>query len=102
MLSPKPSTVSTRPRLSTAADHGETSRLSSSPPLNGSIGSTTEGSWSPLATYRRQRPSNATTPCWNKRPWRHNLNQIASGNPGAVHYSRLMGGDEEGTLARLK
>jgi transposase len=32
-----------------------------SPPLNGSIGSTTEGSWSPLATYRRQRPSNATT-----------------------------------------
>src|SRR6476660_4510583 len=85
MLSPKPSTVSTRPRLSTAADHGETSRLSSSPPLNGSIGSTTEGSWSPLATYPRQRPSNATTPCWNKRPWRHNLNQIASGKPGAVH-----------------
>ena len=53
--------------------------------LEWSIGSTTEGSWSPLATYRRQRPSNATTPCWNKRPWRHNLNQIASGNPGAVH-----------------
>ena len=67
-----------------AADHGETSRLSSSPPLNGSIGSTTEGSWSPLATYRLQRPSNATTPCWNRRPWRHNLKQIASGNPGAV------------------
>src|SRR6476469_1714419 len=89
MLSPKPSTVSTRPRLSTAADHGETSRLSSSPPLNGSIGSTTEGSWSPLATYRRQRPSNATTPCWNKRPWRHNLNQVASGNPGAVHLQQI-------------
>src|SRR4029077_15183495 len=88
MLSPKPSTVSTRPRLSTAADHGETSRLSSSQPLNGSIGSTTEGSWSPLATYRRQRPSNATTPCWNKRPWRHNLNQVASGNPGAVQSYR--------------
>ena len=45
-LSTKPSTVSTR---STGADHGETSRLSSSPPLNGSMGSTTEGSWSPLA-----------------------------------------------------
>jgi hypothetical protein len=26
-----------------------------------------------------------TTPCWNNRPWRHNLNQTASGKPGAVH-----------------
>jgi hypothetical protein len=30
------------------------------------------------------KPSNATTPCWNNRPWRHNLTQTASGNPGAV------------------
>ena len=52
---------------------------------NGSIGSTTEGSWSPSATYRRPKPSNATTPRWSNRPWLHNLNQTASGNPGAVH-----------------
>ncbi|MET4331160.1 transposase InsO family protein, partial [Bradyrhizobium sp. i1.15.2] len=25
---------------------------------------------------------------WNNRPWRHNLNQIASGKPGAVHTVR--------------
>src|SRR6267142_545113 len=85
MPSPKPSTVFTRPSWSTGADHGGTSRPSSSPPSNGSTGSTTEGSWSPSATYRQPKPSNATTPCWNNRPWRHNLNQTASGNPGAVH-----------------
>src|SRR6202040_3803798 len=68
------------------ADHGETSRPSSSPPSNGSIGSTTEGSWNPSAIYRRPKPSNATTPCWNNRPWRHNLNQTASGKPGAVQF----------------
>src|SRR5258705_7997506 len=85
MPSPKPSTVFTRPSLSTGADHGGTSRPSSSPPSNGSTGSTTEGSWSPSATYRQPKPSNATTPCWNNRPWRHNLNQTASGNPGSVH-----------------
>ena len=61
------------------------SRPSSSRPWNGSIGSTTEGSWSPSATFRRPRPKNATTPCWKLRPWPHNLNQMASGNPGAVH-----------------
>ncbi|MET4121971.1 hypothetical protein ABIB85_008428, partial [Bradyrhizobium sp. JR1.5] len=51
-------------------------------------GSTTDGSWSPSATSRQPKPSNATTPCWNNRPWRHNLNQIASGKPGAVHTVR--------------
>lgn len=39
---------------------------------------------SPLATYRQPKPSNAIAPCWNNRPGRHNLNQKASGNPGAV------------------
>ena len=56
----------------------------SSRPWNGWTGSTTEGSWSLSATYRRPKPSNATTPCWNNPPWRHNLNQMASGKPGAV------------------
>ena len=60
------------------------SRPSSSRPWNGWTGSTTAGSWSPSATSRRPKPSNATTPCWNNPPWRHNLNQMASGKPGAV------------------
>lgn len=41
--------------------------------------------WSPSDTSRPPEPSNATTPCWNNRPWRHNLHQTASGSPGAVH-----------------
>jgi transposase InsO family protein len=36
-------------------------------PWNGSIGSTTAGSWSPSAIYRRSKLSNATTPRWNNR-----------------------------------
>jgi hypothetical protein len=40
----------------------------------------------PIGNSRRPKPSNATTPCWNNPPWRHNLNQIASGKPGAVHF----------------
>ncbi|WP_410369492.1 AAA family ATPase [Chelatococcus asaccharovorans] len=43
------------------------------------------GCWSPSATYRRPKPRNATTQCWKNRPSRRNLNQIASGKPGAVH-----------------
>src|ERR1022692_924526 len=66
-------------------DHGAASRPSSSRPWNGWPGSTTGGSWSLSATSRRPKPSNATTPCWNNPPWRHNLNQMASGKPGAVH-----------------
>src|SRR4029079_6279000 len=64
--------------------HGETSKPSSSRRWNGWTGSTIEGSWSPSATSRPPKPNNATTPCWNNRPWRPNLNQIASGKPGAV------------------
>ena len=33
------------------------------------------------------KPGNATTPCWNNPPWRHNVNQMASGKPGAVKNS---------------
>jgi putative transposase len=68
----------------TGAGRGETSRPLSSPPSNGWIDSTTESSLSPSATYPRPKPSNAITPCWNSRPLRHNLNQMASGKPGAV------------------
>ena len=41
----------------------------------------------PIVTYRRPKPSNVTTPCWTNQPWPHNLNQIASGKPGAVQCS---------------
>ena len=89
MLSPKPSTASTRPRSSIGAGRGAASRPSSSRRWNGSTGSTTAGSWSPSATSRRPKPSNATTPCWNNPPWRHNLNQMASGKPGAVQVCQI-------------
>ena len=52
--------------------------------LNGSTGSTIAGCWSPSATSRRPKPSNATTPCCNSQPWQRNSNQTASGKPGAV------------------
>src|SRR3954449_4216111 len=69
---------------------------------NGSIGSTTEGSWSPSATFRRPRPKNATTPCWKLRPWPHNLNQMASGNPGAVQIADSCGPDFTCSAKALK
>ncbi|WP_247435811.1 hypothetical protein, partial [Bradyrhizobium sp. 44] len=36
------------------------------------------------------KPSNATTPCWNNPRWRHNLNQMASGKPGAVQLGKKL------------
>src|ERR1700722_19820288 len=47
MLSPKPSTVSTKPRSSIGADRGGHSRLSSSRRWSGWTGSTIAGCWSP-------------------------------------------------------
>ena len=70
--------------VSIGAGHGAASRPSSSRLWNGWTGSTTGGSWSPSATSRRPKLSNVTTPCWSNPPWRHNLNQMASGKPGAV------------------
>ena len=63
MLSPKPSTASTRPRSSIGVDHGAHARPSSSPRSNGSTGSTIAGCWNPSATSRRPKPRSATTPC---------------------------------------
>ena len=56
MLSPKPSTVSTRPRSSIGAGHGGRSKLSSSRRWNGWTGSTIAGCWSLSATSRRPKP----------------------------------------------
>ncbi|WP_210304869.1 hypothetical protein, partial [Rhizobium sp. BK212] len=35
------------------------------------------------------KPRSSTTPCWTNQPWLHNLNQTASGKPGAVHNAIL-------------
>lgn len=64
---------------------GEIFKPSSSRPRNGSIDSTTAGSWSPSETFRQPKPNNAITPCWNNLPRRLILNQMASGEPGAFH-----------------
>jgi hypothetical protein len=61
---------------------------SSSQRSNGWTGSTIAGCWSLSATSRRLKPRNATTPCWQKPPWRRDSNKIASGNPGAVLQNR--------------
>ena len=79
---PRRSTASTRPRSSIGAGLGGRSKPSSSRRWNGWTGSTTAGSWSPSATFRRPKPRSATTPCWNTQPWRRDLNQTASGKPG--------------------
>ncbi len=69
------------------AGRGGRSTPSSSRPSDRSTGSTIAGCWSLSATSRRSKPRNATTPGWQKSPWRRDLNKIASGNPGAVHSS---------------
>ncbi len=84
MLWPRPSTASTRPRSSIGVGRGGPSRPSSSPPWNGSTGSTIAGCSSPSATSRRPKPKSATTPCWKNQPWQRDSNQTASGKPGAV------------------
>ena len=85
MLSPKPSTASTRPRSSIGVGHGAHPRPSSSPRSNGSTGSTIAGCWNPSATSRRPKPRSATTPCWISQPWPRDSNETASDQPGAVH-----------------
>ena len=85
MLWPRPSMVFTKPRSFTGAGRGARSRPSSSLLWNGSIGSTTGGSWSPSETSRRPKPRNATTPCWSSQTWRRDSNKMASAKPGAVH-----------------
>ena len=63
-LAEKPSTASTRPRISSiGVDHGAHARPSSSPRSNGSTGSTIAGCWNPSATSRRPKPRSAITPC---------------------------------------
>ncbi len=64
---PKPSTVSTRPNSSTGGDLGNPSRLSNTPPSNGSIGSTTADGSNPSQIFRQPSPSDGImltgTPC---------------------------------------
>lgn len=79
------STVSTRPKSFIDVDHGAASRRWNSPPWNGSIGSIIDGFWSLSGIYRQPKPRTGITPCWTNQPWPHNLNETASGKPGAVH-----------------
>ena len=93
-LSPKRSTVSTRPRSSIDADRGVPSRPSSSRHWNGSTGSTIAGCWSPSATSRRPKPRSATTPCWMNQPWPHNF------KPNSLRQTR--GGSVIGAVRNLR
>ena len=62
----------------------------SSPPSPGWTGSMTDVSWSPSVISRLPKPKNNIMHIWKNSQWqRNNLNQIASGNIGAVH--RLLG-----------
>ncbi|MDK2756895.1 MAG: hypothetical protein KYX66_09175, partial [Blastomonas fulva] len=45
--------------------------------------------WSLSATSHPLKPNNDTTPSWTMSPWPRNLNQMASGNLGAVQWERV-------------
>tara|TARA_R110000822_G_scaffold155054_1_gene294854 strand:- start:2133 stop:2534 length:402 start_codon:yes stop_codon:yes gene_type:complete len=66
---------------------GGHSKPSNMPHWNGSTGSTINGCWNPSAISRPWKLRKATTPCWTKPTWPLNLNQMASGNPGAVQFA---------------
>ena len=78
------STTFTRPRSSIGEARGAHSKPWNTPRSNGWTGSTTAGCSNPSAISRPPRPKSATTPCWTRRQWLHNLIKLASGNPGAV------------------
>ena len=71
-------------RSPTGAGRGAPLALLSMPPWNGSIGSTTGQSWSPSATSRLPKATDATTSCQSKLPWLRDSNTIAPAKPGAV------------------
>src|SRR5277367_3521311 len=54
---------------------------------NGSTGSITGDYCNPSETFRLPRPRKDTTQCSTTCQQPHNLNQMASGNPGAVQES---------------
>ena len=93
--SPRPSTGSTRPRRSGGAGRGATSSRSSSPRSNGSTGSTTGDCWSRSETFRRPKPKRAIMRRPRVTPWRRDLNETASGKPGAVHPALILPHDTE-------
>jgi hypothetical protein len=39
----------------------------------------------PSETYRQPKLKSGITLCYTKQPWPHNLSEMASGKPGAVH-----------------
>ena len=61
----------------------------------------------PIGNIPPPEAEEATTPCWNNQPWRHDSNEMASGKPGAVHYGARDGqrpsihGADFGTCSRI-
>ena len=84
MLSPRRSTACSKPRSFTGAVLGGASRRSSSPPSNGSTGSTSAGCSSRSATCLPPRPKHAIMPRPRSKPWLPDPNHTASGKPGAA------------------
>jgi hypothetical protein len=80
---------------------GAVSKTLSSPPSNGSGGSTTIVSWTPSDMFRRlsmRRHSTVTRP--NRLSWRHSRNEL-SGEAGAVHSVRPRDGFATPLLSAL-
>src|SRR5271167_1311454 len=98
--SPRRSTASTKRRSSIGAGRGAASRPSSSPPSNGSIGSTTDASSSRSEISLPQRLKRATMPKPRVTPSPRDSNQTASGKPGAVHFVGGRVGDWRAGLGR--
>src|SRR5438552_1384620 len=66
-------------------DRGVRWKLSSSPPWNGSSGSTTVACSDQSETCLPPRPKRATMPNLRHSQWRRDSKKPASGKPGAVH-----------------
>ena len=69
---PRRSTGCSRPRLSTAADHGAALRPWKTRPSNGWTGSTTAACLSPSGTSRPQKLRPTSKRLWQVRPWPRN------------------------------
>ncbi len=80
----------TKPRSSTGAVLGARLKPLNMLRWNGSAGSTIKGCLNQPETSRQHKLRKTIMLRWTKHPWQRNLNQIASGNPGAVQLERWM------------
>lgn len=82
---PRQSTACSKRKSFIVAAHGGALKRSNTPPSNGSTGSTIAACWSRSEIFHQRKPKQTSTPLWKEQTWPHNLNQTASGKPGAVH-----------------